>query len=277
MFGPFLDTSFGIVAWNLAFRFSVTDPKTHAWGTQPEMFGPRHEYRLAMILRETAQTDSGRRCLDAAVGLGQLAGRLSAQGHQVFGIDASFDAALHVLRSGSAIPAVGDLTRLPFRDGSFDLITSGETLEHLDDDRSAVDEIGRVLVDGGRCVVTVPALKSLWTASDDYYEHRRRYGRRDLIALFRGAFSIRKARFWGFPIVLAYDTLFLLPMNIRRSRKDVGSDAALQSVAGAGRSRWLVHIVKSIFSIDRLFSFVPFGPGLLLVAEKNGETVKSRE
>ncbi|MGK2859349.1 MAG: hypothetical protein ACSLFQ_19280, partial [Thermoanaerobaculia bacterium] len=72
---------------------------THAWGTQPEMFGPRHEYRLAMFTRETARLARGSKILDAAIGLGQLAGRLEMQGHRVFGIDYSFDAALHAKRT----------------------------------------------------------------------------------------------------------------------------------------------------------------------------------
>jgi hypothetical protein len=81
--------------------------------------------------------------------------------------------------------------------------------------------------------------------------------------------TIRKAAFWGFPIVLVYDTLVILPMNKRRARLAINDDAALRSVARAGKSRLLVNAVRAIFSIDRIFGFVPFGPGLLLVAKKD--------
>lgn len=243
-------------------------PSTHAWGTQPEMFGPRHEHRLGMILARTAGFRERARVLDAAVGLGQLAGRMKAQGHRVFGVDSAFQAALHSTRSG--IPSVvGDLGALPYRDGAFDGITSGETLEHLDEDAPAVVEFGRVLAPGGRVVVTVPALEMLWTASDDYYEHRRRYARASLVGLFeRAHFRVERANYWGFPVVLLYDTLFLLPMNRRRAKNPVESDPALQRVAIAGKRRWLVTLVRRIFAIDRLFSFIPFGPGLLLEASR---------
>jgi hypothetical protein len=128
-----------------------------------------------------------------------------------------------------------------------------------------------VLREGGRCVVTVPALELLWTASDDYYEHRRRYDRPALRALFeRAGLRVDRARYWGFPLVLIYDTLFLLPMNIRRSRRTPEGDLPLGAVAGAGRRRWLVRLVQKVFSLDRLFSFLPFGPGLVLVASKPG-------
>jgi len=242
---------------------------THEWGTQPEMFGPRHEHRLLMIERAVESVPPGSRVLDAAVGLGQLARLLARHSYRVVGVDNSFEAARYVRKNAGLPAVVGDLTRMPFRSGVFDAATSGETLEHLDDDRGAANEIGRVVRSGGTAVATVPAMQMLWTASDDYYEHRRRYSRRALVDLFRGAgFDVRRAKFWGFPVVLAYDTMFLLPMNKRRARRDVASDRGLQSVARAGRARWLVRAVRAIFAIDGLFSWIPFGPGLLLVARK---------
>lgn len=246
----------------------VHDPAhTHAWGTQPEMFGPRHEHRLGMIVREVERLPRGARLLDGAVGLGQLAVRLQQRGYRMFGIDYAFEAALHVRRTTSIPVVVGDMTRMPFREGAFDGVTTGETLEHLDDDAAAAREIARVLRDGGSCIATVPALQSLWSASDDYYEHRRRYSRAQLVRMF-SSLRVEKARYWGFPVVLAYDTLFLLPMNKRRARRKVDEDAALRGVARAGRARGLVNVVRAVFAIDRLFGWLPFGPGLLMVAKK---------
>ena len=231
------------------------------------MFGPRHEHRLSMIVREVERLPRGARLLDGAVGLGQLATRLRGRGFRVTGIDYAFDAALYSTRAG--VPSVvGDLTKMPFRDGVFDGMTTGETLEHLDDDAAAAREIARVVKSDGRVIATVPALKSLWSASDDYYEHRRRYSRDQLVGLFQEAFAIEKAKFWGFPIVLAYDTVFLLPMNKRRARKSVDEDTALRSIARAGKARAAVRFVRAVFSLDRLFEWIPFGPGLLLVARR---------
>ncbi|HVR38570.1 MAG TPA: class I SAM-dependent methyltransferase [Thermoanaerobaculia bacterium] len=246
------------------------ETKTHAWGTQPEMFGPRHEHRLSMIVREVERLPHNARILDGAVGLGQLASRMQQRGYRVIGIDYAFDAALHVRRTSTIPAVVGDLTKLPFRDGAFDAVTTGETLEHLDDDAGAVREIGRVVHEGGACIATVPALRSLWSASDDYYEHRRRYARSELTLLFeRAGFAIEKASYWGFPVVLTYDTLFLLPMNKRRARRGVDEDTALQNVARVGRSRVVVSAVRAVFAIDRLFGWLPFGPGLLMVARRS--------
>src|SRR4051794_941989 len=114
---------------------------THQWGTQPEMFGPRHEHRLGIIMAEVRKLAPAVRVLDAAIGLGQLAGRMRGAGCHVFGLDASLDAAVHVRQTLGIPVVVGDMTRLPFRDGAFGAVTSGETLEHLDDDAGAAREI----------------------------------------------------------------------------------------------------------------------------------------
>jgi SAM-dependent methyltransferase len=51
-----------------------------------------------------------------------------------------------------------DLTRLTYADGSFDLVLTSETLEHVPDFAAALKEIHRVLAPGGRHVFTVPLL-----------------------------------------------------------------------------------------------------------------------
>lgn len=49
-----------------------------------------------------------------------------------------------------------DLSRLSYADGSFDLVLTSETLEHVPDWERALGEIRRVLVPGGRHIFTVP-------------------------------------------------------------------------------------------------------------------------
>jgi SAM-dependent methyltransferase len=164
---------------------------------------------------------------------------------------------------------VGDMTRMPFREGAFDGITSGETLEHLPDDAAAAGEIARVLREGGLCVATVPARETLHDESkyDQWYGHLRRYSRESLSALFTAkGLRIEKVHHWGFPVVLLYDSLFMMPMNLKRSKAPGRKDAALTAVARAGRSRLLVRLVQAIFATDRLFRWLRVGPGLLVVA-----------
>lgn len=49
-----------------------------------------------------------------------------------------------------------DATRLTFADGSFDVVTSNQVFEHVDDDLKAYSECRRVLKPGGALIFTVP-------------------------------------------------------------------------------------------------------------------------
>jgi len=59
---------------------------------------------------------------------------------------------------GSATPrcVAAAASALPFRPGTFPFILCSEVLEHLEDDAAAVRELGRVLTEDGRAVITVP-------------------------------------------------------------------------------------------------------------------------
>ena len=54
---------------------------------------------------------------------------------------------------GRASVRVGDAARLPFEDGSFDLVVSSLSTHHWDDPAAAVPELNRVLRPGGRILI----------------------------------------------------------------------------------------------------------------------------
>ena len=66
---------------------------------------------------------------------------------------------------------------LPFESGAFSSILLDNVLEHLSDPEPLLEEIRRVLVDGGRLVVGVPGLRG-YKADPD---HKRYYSETELI------------------------------------------------------------------------------------------------
>jgi SAM-dependent methyltransferase len=70
---------------------------------------------------------------------------------------------------------LGEAASLPFEDGSFDLVTALDVIEHLDDDVAALREMRRVLRPGGHLLVTVPAHQFMWGDQDEVNMHKRRY------------------------------------------------------------------------------------------------------
>ncbi|TMK95504.1 MAG: class I SAM-dependent methyltransferase [Actinobacteria bacterium] len=74
----------------------------------------------------------------------------------------------------------GSVLDMPFESGSFDLATSLDVIEHLEDDLGALRELRRVVTPGGCLLVTVPAYQWLWSGHDEVNHHYRRYTRRSL-------------------------------------------------------------------------------------------------
>ncbi len=83
-----------------------------------------------------------------------------------------------------------DVTCLPFKDNSFDIVICSEVLEHIIDDQKAVSELIRILKPGKHLAISVPRFlpeKICWLLSDDYFNanmgHVRIYKKKSLISL----------------------------------------------------------------------------------------------
>jgi SAM-dependent methyltransferase len=110
--------------------------------------------RLEMILRAAGGLIQG--CiLENGCGVGMYVEHLAAHGGRVIGLEYDFERAAEAARrSGEIVNAAGE--ELPFPPSSFDFILSHEVLEHVRDDRAAVEEMLRVLRPGGRIAVFCP-------------------------------------------------------------------------------------------------------------------------
>lgn len=72
-------------------------------------------------------------------------------------------------------------------EGTFDTIICLNVLEHIEKDEEALRRFRRLLKDGGRAIVLVPAMQSLYGEMDRAMGHHRRYSRRALRRLFLSA------------------------------------------------------------------------------------------
>jgi SAM-dependent methyltransferase len=91
--------------------------------------------------------------------------------------------ALSRLKAGAGLATVGEITALPFRDCSFDLVCAFDIVEHVADDRAAFRELSRVARDGAAVVFSVPLDPARWSAFDRLVGHVRRYDPEDLLAI----------------------------------------------------------------------------------------------
>jgi SAM-dependent methyltransferase len=124
-----------------------------------------------------------RRTLEVGCGEGRVARDLVARGHHVVAVDTALTL-VRAARDEDSVSHYADAggAALPFADSSFDLAVAYNSLQVVDDMARTVDEIGRVLVRGGRlCAVIAHPVTDLGDFVDngrlavrgDYFERRR--------------------------------------------------------------------------------------------------------
>lgn len=130
----------------------------------------RERYRLEPYIHDFAQFERwhGRDVLEVGVGLGTDFVRFARAGARATGVDLTEAAVAAVrrrldLEGLAAEVLVGDAERLPFADGSFDLVYSYGVLHHTPDTARAVMELRRVLRPDGEARVMLYSRRS-WVA-----------------------------------------------------------------------------------------------------------------
>lgn len=110
----------------------------------------RYEFALPFV--------EGKKVLDIACGTGYGIGLLGKTARSVIGIDVDTDAALAARRECGPDDSVllADAMNLPFTDGTLDIITSFETLEHLHRRAEFLAELRRVLKKDGMLILSTP-------------------------------------------------------------------------------------------------------------------------
>ena len=88
--------------------------------------------------------------------------------------------ALARLRQYGGLPAQSDVTALPYRDATFDLVCAFDVVEHVEDDRQILCELRRVSRAGAAIVFSVPLDPRRWSAFDELVGHVRRYDAAEL-------------------------------------------------------------------------------------------------
>jgi SAM-dependent methyltransferase len=116
-----------------------------------------HRYAIAIDLVKE------RTVLDLACGEGYGSNLLAMHAKQVTGADINKDtikAAERKYRKANLQFMAAAVEELPFPDKHFDVVVSFETLEHTSNHEKMLDEIKRVLADGGKLIISTPDKKN---------------------------------------------------------------------------------------------------------------------
>lgn len=148
-----------------------------------------HLHRYAMAL----ELSIGKSVLDIASGEGYGSNLLADYAAKVVGIDISGEAILH---SKTSYPREnltfkqGDVRAIPCEDGSFDLIVSFETIEHISDHSQMFSELKRVLKSDGVLIISTPE-KSIYSDQVNYSNpfHEKELYEKEFIGLISKEFD----------------------------------------------------------------------------------------
>ncbi len=184
------------------------------------------------------------------------------------GVDIDAEAIGYCRERGLEAVRLGEAARLPFADGTFDLVTALDVVEHLDDDRGALTEMRRVLKPGGQILVTVPAHRFLWGDQDEVNQHKRRYAARELRgALDATGFEIQRLSYMNallFPPIAAARLLRRLE---RRVRPDVPQESDFRYPAPSPLNFVLGHVFAAEGPVLQRLD-IPFGVSIVALARK---------
>ncbi len=125
--------------------------------------------------------------LDAGCGMGDLLMRLPNR--ERVGVDISLEY-LKIAEQRGLEVELSPVEKMPFHEGTFDLVTATDILEHVLDLNRAVKELLRVLKPGGTLIVRTPNEEALSRSSDPYeYVHLRRFDAATMFLLFTKIFG----------------------------------------------------------------------------------------
>lgn len=245
------------------------------WGEDPYLSGPYDWFRNSLIIKNVLKYKDSGDLLDFGCGSGHLIIRLARLGFRCVGVDVSHLTVTFLQKRIQREKLSKDIgviesnqNYLRRTDKRFDVIVSGETLEHIKNDKEVVRGFFRVLKRGGICVVTVPAHTKRWDINDEYSKHYRRYDGVALEKLFLDShFGVEKLVYVGFPLGYLWHKYIYLKVIDRKIKKNkiYSHDFLFSKIL---KSDVLKKLFSRVFYIDNLFNWTKKGNHLLLVARK---------
>jgi 2-polyprenyl-3-methyl-5-hydroxy-6-metoxy-1,4-benzoquinol methylase len=142
--------------------------------TRIDLFKPLRAAAHRARYEFAAKHAIGRRVIDLGSGTGYGARIMRDAGAEsVIGIEINPEAVAYAQsrHGGNGVQfQEGHAEDTAMPDGGFDLVTSFECIEHVDDDHQLIDEAARILADGGTLICSVP---HMW--NDPTIPHHLRY------------------------------------------------------------------------------------------------------
>ena len=164
----------------------------------------RHRFLLGALDRHLPKSAESLRAIDLGGGVGGWVRYLADKRPKLFSQLALADSSLIALESATTVLPENaqryqiDLMNLHMQE-EWDVAFLLDVIEHLPDDRRALEQAKESLKPGGLLFVATPAFERFWSYNDDLAHHLRRYTRADYARLARETgFTLLDARYFMF-------------------------------------------------------------------------------
>ncbi len=160
----------------------------------------------------------------------------------------------------------GDTDGWPIAANSVGTFTAFDVLEHIVDDKAALENLFTSLKPGGRLILSVPAYGWLWSQHDELLHHQRRYLAREISSLAESA---------GFRVdFVSYHNCILFPVSVLLRLLSRLSGGRLGVDENRVPSPLINGLLRMIYSLERHLVKrrirLPFGLSIIAVLSKPG-------
>ena len=156
-----------------------------------------------------------------------------------------------------------DARRVPFVE-EFDAIGAFDVLEHIEEDETVLAQLHSAIKPGGVLLITVPQHPWLWSASDNYACHVRRYTRSEVERKITGA-GFELLRSTSF-VTSLFPAMVLSRFAQKKKSKDF--DPASEFRINTKLNSFFYRLMTTEIAGIKLGMNYPFGGSRLIVARK---------
>jgi SAM-dependent methyltransferase len=229
--------------------------------------------RYDLVTRMLATVPEIGTALEVGAGQGAMGARL-ARRYRYVGVEPdaqSFAVAQQRVGSHGGTMRHGSVDVLDSA-GPFDLVCAFEVLEHLADDRAALERWRQFVRPGGWLLLSVPAHQARFGPADARVGHYRRYDPAQLVdLLFAAGFELAALRTYGFPIGYLVEMLRnrLAVLDAQEGTCDERTSASGRWLQPGASTGWLMAAAAFPFRLlQRPFLRTGLGPGLVALARR---------
>jgi 2-polyprenyl-3-methyl-5-hydroxy-6-metoxy-1,4-benzoquinol methylase len=195
--------------------------------------------------------------IEIGAGTGNIARMLSNEGYDLSIGEIHPNGIEYALKKNNSNLSIYqfDIMHNPFKN-HFDVVGLFDVLEHIEDDKLAINNISKMLKRGGKIILTVPAHMWLWCEEDDISNHFKRYELDNLKELLKDE---------GF--IINYATNFfisIIPLLYLRTKNKSSDEITINPIIN-----FILSIISNIENKILKFISSKIGGSIIIVAEKN--------